>query len=102
MRIAKRKCFWWVRRMVGGCAGTWWGCGKLPRFRIFRIKFTFIRRIKCVVLRRAFKKSLKKLVKKVRKAVRRIRIKIYRFLKSVILTKRSKRIIFKRIHKILK
>jgi hypothetical protein len=37
MRIAKRKCFWWSRRMVGGCAGTWWGCGKLPRFRIFKI-----------------------------------------------------------------
>jgi len=62
----------------------------------------FARRIKCVYLRRVVYRSLKKMSKKIRKSIRKMRVRIYRFLKSVILTKRSKKIIFRRIHKILK
>jgi hypothetical protein len=106
MRIAWRKVVRFVRRATFryrygyvrryGFRWTW------RRFR-FTGKFRgFVRRIKCVVLRRAVKKSLKRLVRKVRKTVRKYRLKLMKYLRKYILTKRTKKLIHKRITKIFR
>jgi len=106
LRIAYRKCTGYVRRYTSKVRygyvyrkGFSW---KWRRFSFGLKSRTFIKRIKCVALRKVVKKSIKKLVKRVRKTIRKYKLKLVKFLSKYVLTKRTRKLIHKRIHKILK
>jgi len=106
MRRAWRKVRFWVirytRKVKYGYIRTGGFRWKWRRFRLTRKFRGFVRRIKCVVLRKAVKKVLRKLVFRIRTTIIKYRHKLIKFLKRFTLTKRSKRIIHKKITKIFR